>query len=145
MSDRNGNNGILSQIVVAVVITLLVGSSAPWWWPKIFPPPPDTPTPRPVISETRPSANPPTEITTEAPPSGCVITIENSLVPLMSEPDPFSQQLIRITPGRYSTLDYTTATFAGSQQGWFKIDVDGHIGWVQDQIVFIAEKTGACP
>lgn len=75
----------------------------------------------------------------------CVITISNSLVALMSEPDTFSQQIIRVSPGEYPTLDYTETTFVSETQGWFRIEAEGRSGWVRNDTWTISGKTAGCP
>ncbi len=109
-----------------------------------------SPTQEPPISTLASTSVPPISSgnpTTPAQPSstGCVVTISNTLVSLMSEPDQFSQELIRVKPGEYPTLDYTERTFVNQQQGWFQIESEGRTGWIRNDTWTIADKTSACP
>lgn len=97
------------------------------------------PTSGPPVSSGNPTS-PPSSSTT-----GCVVTISNPLVSLMSEPDTFSQELVRVGPGEYATLDYTVTTFGSQEQGWFQIEAEGRTGWIRNDTWTIAEKTSACP
>ena len=77
--------------------------------------------------------------------SGCVVTIDNPLVPLRREPDQFSQEIIRVKPGDYSTLEYTEITFVNQERGLFQIEAEERIGWIQNDTWTIADKTSVCP
>ena len=79
------------------------------------------------------------------PLSKCVLTIRNPLVPLMSKPDPFSQQLIAVKPGKYTALDYVIIKRANREQGWFQIELEGRKGWIMNDIVTIKGKSSTCP
>jgi hypothetical protein len=78
-------------------------------------------------------------------PTGCIVTIDNSLVALMSEPDRFSIEIIRVSLGEYSILEYKEVLFAGHLQGWFRIQVGERTGWIRNDTWTIAAKTSACP
>ena len=77
--------------------------------------------------------------------SGCVVTINRPFVSLMSEPAPFSQELIRVSSGEYTISDYVTRSFAGSAQGWFEITSGGRTGWVSNDTMTVDAKTSTCP
>jgi hypothetical protein len=64
----------------------------------------------------------------------------------MDEPDVFSQQLIAIPSGDYVSLEYKKVREEPSNflQGWFRIQVNGHAGWVRDDIIYIADKSSSC-
>lgn len=134
-----------SQIVVAVVIALLVGSSAPWWWKEVFPEN-SGPTPHPPPTATQPQTTlPPSgKSAGEQARKGCVVTITNPLVALMGEPSKFSQELVRIKPGEYTTSDYKVVRLV-KDQGWFQIEAEGRNGWIANDTWTIASKTSACP
>lgn len=102
------------------------------------------PTSGPPVSSGNPTSPPPTS-PPAASTTGCVVTISNPLVSLMSEPDTFSQELVRVGPGEYATSDYTVTTFASQEQGWFQIEAEGRTGWIRNDTWTIAEKTSACP
>ena len=82
---------------------------------------------------------------TPEPPTGCIVTVSNSLVPLMSEPDQFSIEIIRVPLGEYPTLEYKEILFAGHMRGWFQIQVGERIGWIRNDTWTITAKTSACP
>jgi hypothetical protein len=75
----------------------------------------------------------------------CVVTITNPLVSLMSDPETFSQEIIRIDPGEYTVITSQNTTFGGTTQRWLKISADGRQGWIRDNGWTIAEKSPACP
>jgi hypothetical protein len=77
----------------------------------------------------------------------CIVTVGNpSVVSLMSRPDTFSQQIIRVDPGDYTSLDHVVVDrgFLG-QEGWFKIEARGRVGWIKDDTFTISDKTRVCP
>jgi hypothetical protein len=148
MSDNKGKGSVGSQILVAVVIALLVGGSAPWWWKEVFPPrqPPTTLQQPPTIPQQPPTTLPPSGGNSGEPaPTGCVVTIANTLVALMSEPSRFSQQLVKVRPGEYTMLEYKVVKFGSQDQGWFQIEAEGRKGWIADDTWTIDSKTSTCP
>lgn len=93
-----------------------------------------------TIRSTSSTDTPSPQVTSE-----CVVTIDNPLVPLRREPDQFSQEIIRVKPGDYPTLDYTEVTFVNQERGWFQIEAEERIGWIQNDTWTIADKTSVCP
>ena len=143
MLDDKGKSSVFGQIFVAVVIALLVGGTAPWWWKEVFPD--SSPTQQPTARPPQPDPiSPPADNSGEVTVSGCVVTIANPLVALMSEPSRFSQELVKVEPGEYSTLGYQIVEFAGSDQGWFQIEAEGRQGWIANDTWTISSKTNAC-
>ncbi|NJL36263.1 MAG: hypothetical protein HC899_05510 [Leptolyngbyaceae cyanobacterium SM1_4_3] len=77
--------------------------------------------------------------------STCILTITNSLVPLRSEPENFSQELITVRPGEYIPIDYRVTSFGGLRNdGWFMIEAEGRRGWIRDDTWTIDSKTRLC-
>lgn len=74
-----------------------------------------------------------------------MVTLNHSLVPLLAEPDAFSQELIRVAPGEYQTTDYVETTFVDETQGWFQIAAEGRTGWIKNDTWTISAKTDTCP
>ncbi|ASC72312.1 hypothetical protein XM38_032690 [Halomicronema hongdechloris C2206] len=116
------------------------------------PPPEPTPTasptltvsPTPTASPTATPSPPPPEPTPDGL-SDCRLTIRNPLVSLMSEPDQFSREIIRVQPGDYPALGYETASFGPQEQGWFMIEAEGRQGWIKDDTWTIERKSAQCP
>lgn len=77
--------------------------------------------------------------------SGCILTIDNPLVPLMSEPDTFGSEIIKVTEGQYQPTEYTVEESPVRSQGWFKISVDSREGWIKNNTWTIASKSDECP
>jgi hypothetical protein len=77
--------------------------------------------------------------------SDCIITIENPLVTLMSEPDTFGSEIINVTEGEYEPTEYTVEENPVQSQGWFKIRVDSREGWIKNNTWTIASKSAECP
>lgn len=77
--------------------------------------------------------------------TGCILTIENSLVTLMSEPDTFSNEIINVPEGDYEPSEYTMEENPVQTQGWFKIRVDSREGWIKNDTWTIAAKSDECP
>jgi hypothetical protein len=94
----------------------------------------------PLATNTLPPAT-----NTPVAPTGCIVTIGNSLVPLMSEPDQFSIEVIRVPLGEYSTLQYKEVPFGSHMRGWFQIQAGERTGWIRNDTWTIAAKTSACP
>ncbi len=149
MAANKGKDNIVGQIVVAVVIALLVGGSAPWWWKEVFPARGEV-TPQPQVTSQpsqpvpQPSQPVPQPSQPVPQPAGCVVTIANPLVTLMSEPSRFSQELVKVKPGQYTSLDYKVVKFGSQDQGWFQIEVEDRKGWIADDTWTIDSKTAAC-
>ncbi|MEL6554616.1 MAG: serine/threonine-protein kinase [Cyanobacteria bacterium J06621_11] len=74
----------------------------------------------------------------------CIVTINNSLVSLMSEPDNFSQEITGVSPDDYYVLNSTTTTFVNRAQRWLQIEVGGRQGWIRDDTWTIAAKSSPC-
>src|SRR4030095_9794327 len=118
----------MGSIVAGVVIGLLLGviivaiyrgdSLHPSVTPTAMPNPAETAAPQPETIN--PTIGP-----------ACIVTIRGNL-PIMQEPDVFSQQLITVPFGDYPSLDYQKVKEPPSNflQGWFKIKVEGRTGWV---------------
>ena len=155
-SDDHKRKSIFRQIIVSVIVALLVGSTAPWWWNEIFSSENESKTSgnqeqfdrEPQVSD-QPSGTDEgeerTTITEENSASGCVVTISNKLVSLMSDPDPFSTEITSVDPGEYETIDYTVVETGPGEQGWFKINVNGREGWIKNDTWTIESKTADCP
>jgi hypothetical protein len=75
----------------------------------------------------------------------CVITISNSLVALMREPNRFSEELIELDPGKYTPTKYISQQSGVGKQGWFLVESEGKRGWVENSTWAIEEKSNACP
>ncbi|MDX2215694.1 MAG: hypothetical protein SFY66_20700 [Oculatellaceae cyanobacterium bins.114] len=113
----------------------------------------DAPTSTPVSSPTASAtpiltpASPSTseEVVSQGGLADCKITITRPLVALMSEPDTFSRQIIRVDPGEYTPLNHTIISTMIGEEGWFQLEVEGHQGWISDDTMTIYEKTQACP
>jgi hypothetical protein len=79
-----------------------------------------------------------------APAAGCIITVFNPLTELQREPDPFGTTLTRVPYGEYEVLDYTEEQWGPTVYGWYLIEVDDSVGWVENSSIFISEKSGNC-
>lgn len=77
--------------------------------------------------------------------TGCVITIENPLVTLMRDPDPFSQEVGDVEPGEYRPSAYQVVDTGTGTQGWFRVDAGGRSGWIKDDSWTIEAKSRECP
>ncbi len=127
--------------LVLIVIALLIAD--------IIRLPTTNPSPSPIPSVSTPIPTAQSSQTAPPTPSGdttsCVLTISNPLVSMYDKPDLFSLELGRVPVGDYSPSDTVVADFAGKQQRYFQIDVEGKVGWVLDDTILIAEKSAACP
>ena len=116
---------------------------------QIIGPPSPNPPPTPVPSVSIPSSTALSSQTAPPTQSGdttsCVITISNPLVTMYEKPDLFSLEVGRVPVGDYSPSDTIVVDFAGKQQRYFQISVEGKIGWVLDHTILIARKSAACP
>lgn len=77
--------------------------------------------------------------------TGCIVTIVNPLLPLNSEPDTFSREIVHVSPGKYSVLEHKITNNRIKEQSWFKIEAKGHEGWIEDNLWGIHEKNSKCP
>jgi hypothetical protein len=107
--------------------------------------PPDTGPPDTAPPDTAPPDTAPPDT---APPdlSGCVLTIQNPLVRLHEEPDPFSLDVGPAPRDTYVPIDTRVVEFVpGSPARWFQIEAQGRTGWVEDDGIQIASKSDECP
>lgn len=127
--------------LVLIVIGLLIA--------QIIGPPSPNPPPTPVPSVSTPSPTAQSSLTAPPTQSGdttsCVLTISNPLVSLYEKADLFSLELGRVPVGDYSPSDTVVVDFAGKQQRYFQISVEGKIGWILDDTILVARKSAACP
>lgn len=127
----------LVLIVIALLIAQIIGL------------PSSNSTPAPLASASAPVSTP--QATRTAPPTqsgdttSCVITISNPLVSMYEKADLFSLELGRVPVDNYSPSDTVVVDFAGKQERWFQISVEGKMGWVLDDTILIARKSAACP
>jgi hypothetical protein len=152
----------MQPILVGVVLALLVGTSSPWWWNEIFAPGssqtreavPDEPAaadgPGPAADDGAGAATDGTRAEDDdgagdtTARSGCQIVIENPLVTLYEDTDPFGLEAGRASPGSYPVQEIRTVTFAGNPQRWFRITSGAVTGWMQDDAILVAAKSGEC-
>ncbi len=155
----------MQPIIIGVVLALAVGSSAPWWWSEFFPP--ESPSQQGTIDDkdsndnaTASSDDTPTQSDTasgggeddaseddaasSSSTAACTIAIENPLVTLYEDTDTFGLEAGRAPPGSYAVNEIRTVDFAGKPQRWFNITAAGDTGWVQDNSILIASKSGDC-
>lgn len=76
---------------------------------------------------------------------GCIVTMRNPLVPLMSQPNVFSQEVIRVKPGEYKATEQVITSFGSSEIGWLQIEAEGRRGWIKNDTWTIEVKGSACP
>jgi hypothetical protein len=78
-------------------------------------------------------------------PTDCIVTIRSALVPLMSQPRRFSQEILKLHPGEYSPLEHKVVSSGAREEGWFQIKSKGRKGWIADDTWAIARRSGSCP
>lgn len=83
------------------------------------------------------------ETTSGGDPGACVITITHFGADLKAEPDHTSRTVSGIDERPYTVLDSAISTFAGVDEQWFQIEVDGRVGWVVD-LPILLEKSSSC-
>ncbi|MGL5081229.1 MAG: hypothetical protein ACRC8A_07045 [Microcoleaceae cyanobacterium] len=99
----------------------------------------------PQTTQSVPSTVTPSPVPTENS-SSCTLTISNTLVSLMSEPERLSRQIAKVRPGEYTSLDHKITSFHGlKEEGWFQIEVEGRRGWIADDTWTIDRKSSSCP
>jgi hypothetical protein len=77
---------------------------------------------------------------------GCVVKISHSLVSLVSQPDVFSQELIRIEPGEYEATEQVITSFGNLREdSWLQIEFEGRRGWIRNDTWTIDVKSRTCP
>lgn len=96
------------------------------------------------------SSTPPTTATTTTIVTGgslatCVLEIDHIGADIKSEPDHGSLVLTSVPSGSYSPLATTVEDWAGRDERWFQIDVEGRIGWIVDNPILISSKSTDCP
>ena len=101
--------------------------------PPTAPPTTDPPTTAPPPTEPT-STDPPTTTSASTPPEPACIVSVSRRAPLRTEPDDDADRIERIRRGSYPGL--------GADDGWFLVDADGTIGWVEDR--FVAGIEGDC-
>ncbi len=148
MSRDRGEAGpwVVTAVIVPLVIAIVAGSSAPWWWDGVFGE--DGAATTRATQGTLTVSPPRTATTTdtvEAPPSGCVVSTVNPLVTLKTEPDVFSQDVVRVPTGDHAVQEVQTVETPLGSERWLKLVVEGRPGWIEDSTFNIASKSAACP
>ncbi|MEW6471352.1 MAG: hypothetical protein AB1679_03690 [Actinomycetota bacterium] len=105
-------------------------------------PGPSTTEPRPDTSTTATTASPDTTITTRT--TGCVIRVDHIGARISEKPSHDARELASVPAGEYPTFGFTVANWAGRNEGWFLIKVNGRQGWIVDNGILITDKSSAC-
>jgi hypothetical protein len=71
-------------------------------------------------------------------------SINNPLVSLRDEPDPFALEIRRVPTGTHPVVDWTIASFGSVDQRWLMIQVESDRGWIEHSAIFVAETSGDC-
>jgi hypothetical protein len=102
--------------------------------------------PSPQLTQSSPSpANNPLSSPQTNSSSVCVLTINNPLVPLMSEPKRLGREIARARPNEYTPLGHKIVDRGLREEGWFQIEVEGRKGWIVDDTWTIDRKSSSCP
>lgn len=102
--------------------------------------------PSPQLLQSSPSpTNPPPGSPQANSSSACILTINNPLVSLMSEPERLGRQIAKASPGEYASLGHKIIDRGLGEEGWFQIEVEGRRGWIVDDTWTIARKGSSCP
>lgn len=109
--------------------------------PRPEPAPPPEPDPRP---DPVPPPQPPPD---PAPDDsgGCVIRVDHIGAEILAEPRRMARRLASVRTDDYRVLELATSQFAGREEGWFLIEVDGRRGWIADDGIVITRKSADCP
>ena len=151
MPERgSGANVTIVAAVLALVGT--IGGAVIGNWEKLFPDdsatttvPASNTTSVPVISaEVASTVADESPGTAVIPSDVCYVTIENPLVALKEEPVSFSNDIMRVPSGDHAVTATTIVSFAGNDDRWMKVSVNGQAGWIRDSIILVAAKSPAC-
>lgn len=74
----------------------------------------------------------------------CLVTIENPFVPLNEEPDTFALSIMTVPKGDHVVIESAIVKFAGNDERWLKITIEGRQGWIRDDIFNVSAKSSAC-
>lgn len=85
-----------------------------------------------------------TETTFSTVPTGCTINVTHLAAELKREPDHTSQTLSSVPERTYAPTAVTITEFAGRDEQWFQIEVDGRVGWTVDDPILLT-KSSECP
>lgn len=77
-------------------------------------------------------------------PSGCFIEVTHFATNLKEEPNMFSRTLSDVPLRTYIPIEATITEFAGRTEQWFRIEVEGRVGWVLDDPILL-DKSSECP
>jgi hypothetical protein len=78
-------------------------------------------------------------------PTDCILTIRSALVPLMSQPRRFSQEILKLNPGEYFPLKHKVVGSGAREEGWFQIESQDRKGWIADDTWAIDRRSSSCP
>jgi hypothetical protein len=85
-----------------------------------------------------------TEGTSSTVPTGCTIDVTHFAAELKRDPDRTSQTLSSVPEQTYAPTGVTITEFAGRDEQWFQIEVDGRVGWTVDDPILLT-KSSECP
>ena len=77
-------------------------------------------------------------------PKGCVIEIKHFAAELKEEPTHRSRTISSVPETTYIPRDIAQTEFAGRDEQWFQIEVDGRVGWIWDDPIILT-KNSDCP
>lgn len=112
-------------------------STTPSSTPEPTATPAPAPAPVPVPAPTPTTAPPPAE------PDQCVIDVTFPMASLNEEPSHRSRVLSQVPQGAYSPTSVDLVEWAGREEQWFQIEVDGRVGWILDDPIILTKST-AC-
>jgi hypothetical protein len=115
-------------------LPLIVVGVAAVWLGYAYPAPSAgaRPAPGPSTTEPRPDT------------TGCVIRVDHIGARISEKPSHDARELASVPAGEYPTFGFTVANWAGRNEGWFLIKVNGRQGWIVDNGILITDKSSAC-
>lgn len=76
---------------------------------------------------------------------GCEIHVDHIGAQIRSEPSHSSATLGSVPSGIYTPLDTALSNWAGMDERWYRLDVDGRVGWLVATPIFVVSQSGTCP
>ncbi len=77
--------------------------------------------------------------------SGCVIEVDHIGAEIRSSPTHSALFVASVPSGAYEPTDTTISSWAGADERWYELNVDGKTGWLAVNPIIVKSQSTDCP